>query len=135
MVEIVKFDLKNTLKESDFFQQNEKIEPIYIELAEYTLLTLHKIYPFSSDFDDLSGSPENECFKSFVVVWADAFMSKKMSCIHTIKQAIDNIINLECEYPPSLPQVIAAYFGRLEKRDLYYSGISHQNFYVPDDEL
>jgi len=135
MVEIVEFDLKNALKEFDFFQQNEKIDPIYIELAEYTLLTLHKVYPFSSDFNDLSGNPQSECFKSFVVVWADTFMTKKMSCIHTIKKAIQNIIDLDCEYPPSLPQVIFAYFGRLEKKDLYYSGINHHNFYIPDDEF
>lgn len=120
MVEIVKFTLNNALNKSDFLQENTHIDPIYIEVAEYTLLTLQKFYPFSTIFEDFSENNLDEAFKSFVVVWADVFMTEKMSCKKTITHAIKQIIDLGTEYPPTLPQVITAYHGKLEKRDLFY---------------
>jgi hypothetical protein len=135
MVELVKFTLTDAIKNSDYLQQNRNIDPIYIELAEYTLLTLHKIYPFSSYFDDLSGRSETEVFKTFVLVWADAFMTKKMSCKKKINDAIQQILDMQLEYPPSLPQVISAYHGKLEKKDSPYMGGSDAYFYIPDDTL
>ncbi|HHS8316156.1 TPA: replicative helicase loader/inhibitor [Legionella pneumophila] len=115
MVEVIPFRVKDAFKRSGFHYANESIESIYIEIAEYALTTLYQVYPFAPAFEDVSKDDPNEQFKRCVTIWADFFMSENMSSIEKMNDAIQTIIRLGRMFPPSLPEVIHAYHGRLEK--------------------
>ncbi|WP_131751200.1 MULTISPECIES: hypothetical protein [Legionella] len=137
-MEIIKFEIKNSLRNASFLT-NEKIEPLYFELAEYVLITLYKIYPFSSAYEGYSSEDPNVQFQQTVLFWADTFMDKKITSKEKLTAAIRQIIDAGLDYPPSLPQVINAYFGRkvtsFEEKilDSMYSQFENAQFELDED--
>ncbi len=90
-MKIVKFDARKIICD-DLLRYNDKIESIYLEIAEMVLVKLYKAFPFHSLFEGFKCNDDpNEFFKGVVLDWADFFMECK---INDMGQAIDTVKTL-----------------------------------------
>lgn len=89
---VVEFNF-NKFIEKDPFRINEKIEPIYIEIAEMVFNRLYKAYCFNSLYEGTGSTDElAENLKSAIMTWADCFMDWGIDNIERAKEATNNLI-------------------------------------------
>ena len=100
----------NRFIETSPFRINEKIEPIYIEIAQMVFNRLYKAYCFNPLYEGFGTIEEKEeSLKSAIICWADCFMGWKIDNVQRAKETVNYLIYINIY--PSLGLFRAAYFN------------------------
>ena len=116
----------NKFIEKDPFRINEKIEPIYIEIAEMVFNRIYKAYCFNRLYEGTGTIEEKtENFKCALIDWADSFMDWKIDNIEQAKKTVNDLISMSIY--PTLGLFRATYFNESDfiKNAIYEEYISY----------